>query len=315
MKVLKFNFLAILLSLFLCVGGSLADTGARIAQSSQFTSLQAQVLAEVFGSATESFIPISDATYDLGSSSKKFRDLYLSRNALVGGTLGVTGVTTLSADLLLNNASPLVKIDSTAKQLVLGSTTGAATNGAIVRANGSTFSGASGFLDLFSGTVAAAKVRVQANGSTASSIDFATNSLGVWSMGGTGSFIQDSSNGADIILSRSGTSVREPAVASVTAAGTTVADATGLTGVYNWVTTAAASTGVKLWDAGVGSRIVTQNFGANNVKLYPASGAQTINGAAAGVGITLAAATDDIATCFKISATQWGCTVGAGPAT
>lgn len=43
--------------------------------------------------------PLSDATYDLGTSSLKWRDLYLSRNATVGGTLAVTGTTTLAGQI------------------------------------------------------------------------------------------------------------------------------------------------------------------------------------------------------------------------
>jgi hypothetical protein len=38
-------------------------------------------------------------TVDLGTSSLKFKDFYLAGNALIGGTLGVTGATTLSAAL------------------------------------------------------------------------------------------------------------------------------------------------------------------------------------------------------------------------
>ena len=38
-------------------------------------------------------------TVDLGTSSLKFKDFYLAGNASIGGTLGVTGATTLSAAL------------------------------------------------------------------------------------------------------------------------------------------------------------------------------------------------------------------------
>jgi hypothetical protein len=42
----------------------------------------------------------TDATYDLGASgATRPRDLYLSRNAVIGGTLGVTGNVTLTAQL------------------------------------------------------------------------------------------------------------------------------------------------------------------------------------------------------------------------
>lgn len=46
----------------------------------------------------------SDATYDIGATTTTYRprDLFLSRNATIGGTLGVTGNTTLTGDLAVN---------------------------------------------------------------------------------------------------------------------------------------------------------------------------------------------------------------------
>jgi hypothetical protein len=43
--------------------------------------------------------PKTTNTVDIGSSSLKFKDLHMAGNALIGGTLGVTGATTLSAAL------------------------------------------------------------------------------------------------------------------------------------------------------------------------------------------------------------------------
>ncbi len=50
------------------------------------------ISASVLGVATTN-------TVDLGTSSLKFKDFYLAGNASIGGTLGVTGATTLSAAL------------------------------------------------------------------------------------------------------------------------------------------------------------------------------------------------------------------------
>ena len=45
-------------------------------------------------------LTFTDATYDIGASgATRPRDLFLSRNAVIGGTLAVTGVTTLSNNL------------------------------------------------------------------------------------------------------------------------------------------------------------------------------------------------------------------------
>jgi hypothetical protein len=48
---------------------------------------------------TSTVTPKTTNTVDIGSSSLKFKDLYLAGNASVGGTLAVTGATTLSAAL------------------------------------------------------------------------------------------------------------------------------------------------------------------------------------------------------------------------
>jgi len=63
-------------------------------------------------------------------------------------------------------------------------------------------------------------------------------------------------------------------VNSITAAGTTNADATQLSAAINRVTTAAASTGVRLMAPKEGSGVVVINSGANAVLVYPSTGAQ-----------------------------------------
>lgn len=61
---------------------------------------------------------------------------------------------------------------------------------------------------------------------------------------------------------------------SITAAGSTNADATQLSGAINRVTTTAASTGVRLMLPEVGSSVVVVNSGANALLVYPGTGAQ-----------------------------------------
>lgn len=103
---------------------------------------------------------------------------------------------------------------------------------------------------------------------------------------------------------------------TATAAGTTVADATALTAAVTKVTTAAASTGVKLpSDTPVGGYCFVQNGGANDLEVYPPDSSSTINAAAAGAGLTLAAATDVALFAVRISATAWLGFVVACPAT
>lgn len=105
----------------------------------------------------------------------------------------------------------------------------------------------------------------------------------------------------------------EPVSAAVTAAGTTISDATLLTGQVNNVSTAAASTGVKLNpNTPLGITVVVRNGGANDLKLYPATASEAINGGSVGAAITLTTLNKQIAACSKVSSTLWLCTVSTG---
>lgn len=105
----------------------------------------------------------------------------------------------------------------------------------------------------------------------------------------------------------------EPVSAAVTAAGTVLADATLLTSMVNNVSTAAASTGVRLSaDTPLGITIVVRNGGANDLKLYPHSATGQINGTTAGGSITLTTLNKQIASCTRVSSTLWLATVSTG---
>lgn len=70
---------------------------------------------------------------------------------------------------------------------------------------------------------------------------------------------------------------------TITAAGTTNADATALSSAINRVTTAAASTGVRLMLPETGSQVMVINSGANACLVYPGTGA-SINALTATTG-------------------------------
>lgn len=70
---------------------------------------------------------------------------------------------------------------------------------------------------------------------------------------------------------------------SITASGTTNADAVALSTVINRVTTAAASTGAVLMAPEAGSAVVVINSGANALLVYPSTGA-SINALTATTG-------------------------------
>ena len=90
---------------------------------------------------------------------------------------------------------------------------------------------------------------------------------------------------------------------SLTATGTTIADALALTSFLTLVGTTAASTGVKLPDVPVGNIVVVQNNGANALNVFPHVATGTLNGGSAGAAVTCAAAAGNI--CIRRSATDW----------
>lgn len=93
------------------------------------------------------------------------------------------------------------------------------------------------------------------------------------------------------------------ASATVSAAGTDLAGATALTAVVNNVTTAAASSGVKLPAFAIGGICLVRNSGANALTVYPDTASIKINGGTDGAGVSVA--TTEVAVFAKVSATNW----------
>jgi len=60
---------------------------------------------------TADFVPNTTTTYDLGTTSLKWEDLHLNGDALIGGTLGVTGNATFSGTITVDSiVQPKIKI-------------------------------------------------------------------------------------------------------------------------------------------------------------------------------------------------------------
>jgi hypothetical protein len=98
--------------------------------------------SEVVGVTANSITPATTNTVDIGSASLTYKDLHLGSNALVGGTLGVTGLSTL-ASVDINGGN----IDGT----TIGSTTTADGNFTNTSASGnSTITGTLGVTGLSS---------------------------------------------------------------------------------------------------------------------------------------------------------------------
>ena len=103
----------------LAVGGNLTVTGTSTFNGHIVIGDAASDDVSFGAELTSHIIPNADDTYDLGTSSKQWRNVYIngttdtdlltvSSNATIGGTLGVTGVTTFSAVPVL----PANSIDS-----------------------------------------------------------------------------------------------------------------------------------------------------------------------------------------------------------
>lgn len=90
----------------------------------------------------------------------------------------------------------------------------------------------------------------------------------------------------------------------LTAAGTVIGDALQLTALVNVISTAAASTGVKLpQGVDIGVEVVVQNNGASTMNLFPPTSAGTLNGGSAGAAVTIAAAAGNRA--IRLTSTDW----------
>jgi len=92
------------------------------------------------------------------------------------------------------------------------------------------------------------------------------------------------------------------AASSVSAAGTTITDATDLTQSINVVTTAAASSGVQLPSCEIGDEVEIVNLGANALTVYPDTGSQ-INALSANTGFTRA--TNTAVKLRRFTSTRW----------
>lgn len=135
-------------------------------------------------------------------------------------------------------------------------------------------------------------------------------------LSGYGNLVQGATYGGSVVLTRNNTVFAAPAGDALTAAGSSISDALQLTKTWNNVSTAAASTGVKLFDPSdanstpttiSGFQICVRNGGANNLKLYPPTSGDQINALGAGNPATLTAANNQIACCFKTAATKYWC--------
>lgn len=113
----------------------------------------------------------------------------------------------------------------------------------------------------------------------------------------------DATNGGSFITQKANTCVTGPHVSDISAAGSSISDATDLTGQTNRVTTVSASQGVQLWDAPIGATIMVWNSSGTACNVYPHDSSSQLNGGGAGTAKSLPAS--DMFLCFRKDATNW----------
>lgn len=96
---------------------------------------------------------------------------------------------------------------------------------------------------------------------------------------------------------------------TLTAAGTTNANALALSAEINVVTTTAASTGVRLMPVEAGAAVLVANQGANALLVYPGTGVQIDALTATTGGFSVPAGKS--AVFYGVSSTQWISQLGA----
>lgn len=256
---------------------------------------------------------LTDNTCDIGASGKGARNVYITGNLSVGGTAAITGAQTFTAaatfadDLVIATTAKGIRADTsdTADNqgvYFCGGGAHAVTRGALIQLFGNETTTDGAKLVLSAGNSAAIDGRVLIVAPAAAPIQLYTTNLLRWYIDAAGPLTQDATNGGDIILTKGSTSVRQTAVNTITAAGTGTGDATALTGVINNVTTVAASTGVRLWNAGVGTVVHVRNGGANALTVYPNTGG-TINAGSTDAAVSVA--TGAICTLACVAASTW----------
>lgn len=191
------KILLVLLALLLATKSAFAGTcEERIGLA--FTAEQRKTLCRSFGSAiNNSLIPSADNTYDLGSAAKSWKDLFVDGNALVGGTLGVTGISTLVGNVKIgSNATPSSLQGSTDGRLTLG---GAA--------------------------LSTGNITVEINHASAAFRVNNSSGSSMWTFADTGTISGNSASSGNIILAKSGTTVAlDSGTAASTCSGTLTAN-------------------------------------------------------------------------------------------
>lgn len=216
---------------------------------------------------------------------------------------------TSGSDIVLNLTTAIIRqgtSDATDDKRIqlCGGGSNSTSRGGFISIEGNEYGGGSGAIGVYPGDLSTGHIILEPTHSSAQ-VRVRHNNATRWAFQSDGTLAQDASNGSNLVLSRGNTSVVQRVAATVTAAGTTSANATVLDSIYNAVTTVASGTGVRLTNvSNGGSPVFVQNLGANDLEVYPPTGG-AINGAATDAGITLAAASDQIGVFVRYANNNW----------
>ena len=241
-------------------------------------------------------VPSLDIQYDLGNTTNRWHDLYLSGNTIYIGTSTITANTT-GVTINTPNAAPVALKPAGANAQVQYNDDGAfGGNPAFVFDEGNTRLTANNFVATSTANLGAVGNLTITGGSNGQVLTTNGSNVLSWTTvsGGNGSSYGDS-NVVTLLGSFGSNSVSttgnitagnitaryllNSVETGISANGSNASTATALGNTINIVSTVASGTGVKLPSAIAGMTIYITNINANSLTVYPASGA--INSAAA----------------------------------
>jgi hypothetical protein len=223
-------------------------------------------------------MPGNTGVYDIGSSSAKFRDSWFTGN--VNATKFVGNVTGTVDGIIGTNTPANGTFTNVSIGTALLVTGNISATGNLVAGNIKSNTSANIIGNLVAGNITTAgNITV-----TAGNVNF-VNILATGDATLVGNVLGNVINGNLVVAN---TFVVQSVSANVSAAGSTITDATPLTSYLNIVNTVPASTGVKLPNAVIGTSVKVINNSANTLNVFPSANA-TINSLSANLALSVAA--------------------------
>lgn len=222
----------------------------------------------------------TDATYDIGASgATRPRDFFLSRNAVVGGTLGVTGVATFTAAAVLSSGATVTTGGFTVSA---GTTAVQALTATSVTATAQVYAGAA--MEL--GWNIRAKMRSPSDGVVTLYNDANTDFSRLQFGGTTAAFPSWRRNGTTLAARLADDSADSPISCSSLSMAGALTGAT--TGTFSGAVSSSSATGGIGYAAGAGGTVTQLTDKGTAVTINKVAGQITTNNAALAAGAEVA---------------------------